>query len=297
MVVADKINYKFFLGCVIPARLPFIERSARKVFDKLDIELETLENFSCCPDPTGVPAVSHDVWVTLGARNLSLIQDENSQILSLCSGCVETLKTANHLLDRDSSLKQEVNRRLKSVGRQINFNVAVKHGGQILYEQIEELRPKITRPLTNLKVAVHYGCHYLRPAEIIQWDDPFEPHTIDELIKTIGAESVQYSAKMDCCGGPLLKNDEELSLKMLDTKLQSIQDSGADCVAVVCPACFLQFEYQQKSVNALLNKHFDFPIFYLTELVALAMGFSSDELGLKFHRIKTKKILESLQIE
>ena len=137
MAIAEKINYKLFLGCFIPARLPFIESSARKVFDTLGVELTTLEGASCCPDPTGIPAIDHEMWVTLGARNLSLVQNEKEQIMSLCSGCVETLKTVNHLLQHDPSLTEKVNSQLEKVGRNINGNVKIKHGGQLLFELLD----------------------------------------------------------------------------------------------------------------------------------------------------------------
>jgi heterodisulfide reductase subunit B len=287
------MSFNLFLGCVIQARLPFIEKSSRKVFEKLGVDLITMENTSCCPDPTGIPAVDHETWVSLGARNLSLAEKGNSEILSFCSGCVETLKMVNHILEDPHKL-EEVNHRLEKVGRKYNGNVTIKHGGQLLYEQLEDVKQAITKPLTGLKVAIHYGCHYLRPAEIIQWDDPFEPHTLDTLVTALGAESIQYSAKMECCGYPLFKTDEDLSLQILHAKLQSLQDEGANCIMVVCPSCYIQFEFQQRAVNKKFGTDFNFPVFYFTELVAIAFGFSPDELGFKFHRIKPKKLLDSL---
>jgi len=38
--------YDVFLGCVIPARLPFLEASARKIFEKLGIGLNDVDGFS-----------------------------------------------------------------------------------------------------------------------------------------------------------------------------------------------------------------------------------------------------------
>ena len=95
------MEYDIFLGCVIPARLPFLEASSRKVFETLGIKLNDVDGFSCCPDPTGIELIDHKTWLTLGARNLSLSKNGNGGIISFCSGCVETLKGVNYSLNRD----------------------------------------------------------------------------------------------------------------------------------------------------------------------------------------------------
>ncbi|MFX0136076.1 MAG: CoB--CoM heterodisulfide reductase iron-sulfur subunit B family protein [Candidatus Hodarchaeota archaeon] len=287
--------YQLFLGCVIPARLPFVEASARKVFDKLGIKLKDIIGASCCPDPTGLPAIDVTSWLALGARNLS-IMEADGQAISLCSGCVETLKTVNHELKKDPNKKDEINKMLGKIGKKYKGTVEINHAARILYENIEKIKKNVSKPLEGFKVAVHYGCHFLRPSEIIQWDDPLEPTTIDEIIEALGAESIQYPAKMDCCGNPLTKTDENFANDLIHKKLQSIEASRANCVTVVCPACFIQFDINQHAVNKAFDKNYNFPVFYLTELIALAFGFDEKNMGLKFHRTKTKNLLQETNI-
>ncbi|MCF2140760.1 MAG: CoB--CoM heterodisulfide reductase iron-sulfur subunit B family protein [Candidatus Lokiarchaeota archaeon] len=289
-------EHKLFLGCVIPARLPFIEGSAKKVFQKLKIPMTNIENASCCPDPTGISAVDQTTWLTLGARNLTLVDNKKNDIISLCSGCVETLKMVDHILAKEPEKKEEVNSNLAKIDRKLEGRVDVKHAAQVLYENLELIKSKITHPLKGLKVAVHYGCHFLSPSDVIQWDDPFEPTTVDEIINTLGAESVDYDRKLQCCGNPLLKTDKDLSYELLYQKLLEMKKAGVHVITVVCPSCFLQFDYQQKAVNKIYGTDFKIPVLYLTELVALALGFSDKEISLKFHGIKPKKILEELNL-
>jgi heterodisulfide reductase subunit B len=284
-----------FLGCVIPARLPFIEKSAQLVFETLNLEVHNLENASCCPDPSGIPAVDQKAWLTLGARNLSLV-DKDTEIISLCAGCIETLKIVNHTLSHDAKKLEEINHNLAKIDRKFEGNAHLKHAGQLLYENMALIKEKVVKPLTGLKVAVHYGCHFLRPSEILEWDDPFEAITVDEIIETLGAEAIQYSSKMECCGYPLLKTDKDISYKLLYQKLAGIKKAGANCIAVVCPSCYMHLDYQQKAVNKLYNTDFKFPVLYLTELIALAFGKNEKELGLKFHGIKPKKLLQETGI-
>ena len=289
------INYKLFLGCVIPARLPFIEKSAQLVFENLNLEIPNIENASCCPDPTGIPAVDQTAWLTLGARNLSLVE-KGTEIISLCAGCIETLKMVNHTLSHDPKKLDDINQKLAKIDRKFEGNAQLKHVGQLLYENLALIKEKVVNPLTGLKVAVHYGCHFLRPSEILDWDDPFEAVTVDEIVENLGAEAIQYSSKMDCCGGPLLKTDKDLSYKLLHQKLARMKEGGANCIAVVCPSCYLQFDFQQKTINKMYDTDFQFPVLYLTELIALAFGMDEKDLGLKFHGIKPKKLLEDTNI-
>jgi len=284
------MEYQLFLGCVIPARLPFIEVSARKIFDRLGIKIKDIKGASCCPDPTGISAVDHTSWLALGARNLSLIE-KNGKAISLCSGCVETLKSVNHELKKMPSKEEQINQFLKKIGKRYNGTAIIDHAACILYENLDKIKENITKPLEGFNIACHYGCHYLRPSEIIEWDDPLVPNSLDEIVKALGAESIQYSAKMDCCGNPIGKTDEELANELTLKKLQSITGSRANCMAVVCPACFIQFDLNQYAVNKQFNQNYNIPVFYLTELVALAFGFDDKELGLKFHRTKTQDLL------
>ena len=287
------MSYDLFLGCVIPARLPFLETSSRKVFEKLGIKLNDVDGFSCCPDPTGIELIDHKTWLALGARNLSLC-NTNGGVVSFCSGCVETLKGVNYAINKDTHAKEKVNQVLKQIGKFYDGKVEVKHFAEILYEYIDKVKAYIEKPLVGFKVAVHYGCHYLRPSEIINWDDPFEPKTVDELVRALGAESIDYEMKMECCGNPVEKSDKDLSLLMIDQKLKAIQEAGANCVVVVCPACYQQYEFNQRELNKRNESSYDFPIFYLSELVALAFGFKPEELGFNFHRIRPTKLFESI---
>ncbi|MFX1279893.1 MAG: CoB--CoM heterodisulfide reductase iron-sulfur subunit B family protein [Promethearchaeota archaeon] len=288
------MSYKFFLGCVIPGRLPFLEASARKTFEKIGMDVGDQTNCSCCPDPTGVAQMDHESFLAIGARNLCLFEESNNHILSLCSGCTESLKTVKHTLDNDDNMKKEINSKLKVIGKSYKGSIDIKHFAEVLYENIEKLKKNIKNPLKDLKVAGHPGCHYLRPSEIINWDDPLNPTTLDKLIEVIGADAVEYDTKNDCCGNPLEKSDKEISLNMLESKLRSMKEAGADCIVCVCPACYQQFDFNQREINKIKNTDYNFPVFYITELIALALGIDTKDLGLNFHRIKVNEILQKI---
>ena len=287
------MNFDLFLGCVIPARLPFLEVGARKICSKFGIEVNEVGGFSCCPDPTGIELISRKTWLALGARNLTLSK-ANDGIVSLCSGCVNTLKSVNYEINKRHG-QREIDGILAKIGKTYDGSTKVTHLVQVLYNHLKKVKSLVTKPLKGFKVAVQYGCHYLKPSKILQGEDPLKPVSLDKLIEALGGESVPYEEKMECCGYAVRKADNQLSALLVKKKLDCIQNSEANCVVTACPACYQQFDFNQREINKINGTDFNFPTFYFSELVALAFGFSYDELGMKFHHTKIKPFLKSIK--
>lgn len=298
---AVKKRVILFPGCIIRNRLPFLEKSARLVFEKLDFDLKDAP-FVCCPDPVGVASISKKTWLTLAARNLTFGENENREILSLCNGCSETLVRANHTLKHDKKSLKEVNDILEKKGYKYNGNVKVSHFVRTLVEDIgvKNIR-KIVKdswasrsdkcnPLKDLRIASHPGCHYNRPSKILQWDNPIDPQYQEKLIKAIGGIPVVYNEKMLCCGSCISRTRDDIGLEIIRTKYQSVTEAGAQLISVNCPACFQMMESYQRNVNRKFEENFNIPIFYITELMALALGYTPEEIGLKFHTVGKGKV-------
>jgi len=290
-------EYKMFQGCTIGNRIPFIEASARKVFDTLGIKT-TDAPFACCPDPVGFNAVDHTSWLAMGARNLVIAEEEGKDIVSLCNGCFQTLKAVNHELQHDDHEKEKINKILKSVKKEFKGSVNVKHFVEVLHELgVEKIKEHVKHEFSGLKVACHTGCHYNRPSEIMQTDDPMEPIKLRELVAATGATPVDYTEEMLCCGSGVGNTEEEPSMQVLANKFNSAINVGAEAFIVICPACFQQMDTNQKKAGTQSNNTFDIPILYLTELLALAFGYPPDELGLKFHRARLTSFLEKYSLK
>ena len=285
-------EYKLFPGCTIGNRIPFIEASARKVFDKLGIKTSDAA-FACCPDPVGFNSVDHTSWLAMGARNLTLAEAEGKDIVSLCNGCFQTLKLVNVELNHNEHEKEKINKILKEVGKEFKGSINVKHFVEVLHDYgPEKIKEFVTHDFSGLKVACHTGCHYNRPSEIVQTDDPMEPVKLSELVAATGATPIDYAEEMLCCGSGVGNAEEAPSMQMLANKFSSAVKAGADVFVVICPACFQQMDTNQKKAGTQSNNEFKIPILYLTELYALAFGMNPDELGLKFHRARLTEFLE-----
>jgi len=285
-------EYKLFPGCTIGNRIPFIEASARKVFDKLGIKTSDAA-FACCPDPVGFNSVDHTSWLAMGARNLTLAEAEGKDIVSLCNGCFQTLKLVNSELNHNEHEKEKINKILKGIGKEFKGSINVKHFVEVLHDYgPEKIKEFVTHDFSRLKVACHTGCHYNRPSEIVQTDDPMEPVKLRELVAATGATPIEYTEEMLCCGSGVGNAEEEPSMQLLANKFSSAVKAGAEVFVVICPACFQQMDTNQKKAGTQSNNEFKIPILYLTELYALAFGFNPDDLGLKFHRARLSGFLE-----
>lgn len=289
-------EYKLFQGCTIGNRIPFIEASSRKVFDKLGIKVSDAP-FACCPDPVGFNSVDHHSWLAMGARNLTLAEGEEKNIVSLCNGCFQTLKAVNEELKHDEHEKKKINAILDKIGKSYKGTIDVKHFVEVLHPLIDKIKENVVNDLSGLKVACHTGCHYNRPSEVMQTDDPMKPVKLRELVAATGAIPVDYEEEMLCCGAGVGNAEEEPAMKILDQKLTSALNSGAEAMVVICPACFQQFDTNQRTLSKMVEKDYSVPILYLTELLCLAFGIKGDDIGLKFHRSRLKSFLEKHKLE
>ncbi len=146
------------------------------------------------------------------------------------------------------------------------------------------------KPLKQLKVASHPGCHLVRPSDILHVDDPTVPTIQDEIVSWLGAEPVDYALKMLCCGVGIKMVDPEANLMLLREKLANLKETEANCIVTPCPFCFIQFDKGQKEVSRKFGESYNFPVFYITELLGLALGFSPEEVGLHLHATPVKEV-------
>jgi len=276
-------KYAFFLGCVAPARYPGIESSTREVCKELGLDLVELEGAGCCPAPGVIKSFEADAWLAIAARNLALAQNKGADIITICNGCFGSLFDAAHVLHNDPEKLRAVNKILREVGLEYNGDVKVHHFAEVFYKEIglEHIKSHIKNPL-DLKVAVHYGCHFLKPSNIKALDDPERPKVLDELVEVTGAKSINYKDKQMCCGagGGVRSGNPELAAKFTEEKLKNMKAVDAQFIIDVCPFCHLQFDRTQKDL-----KGYDIPVIHLAQLYGLAMGVPKEKLGLDLQEI------------
>ena len=286
------MKYAFYLGCTIPARSRNYELSARKVAEKLDIEFVDIDDFICCGFPMKAgDQISSEV---MAAYNLSIAQEKGLSICTLCSSCASALSEAAHHLAKNDLAREKVNKELSKVGLEYRGGVKVRHFARILFEEIEEekIKEQFLRDLSDLSIAAHYGCHYLKPSEIHDdFDNVEDPKSIETLVSLTGAKIIDYPGKKRCCGGPVLPVDEKLALSVSKEKLDDLSKTDADALCLVCPFCAVMYDGNQKGIESEYGVSYNLPVLYLTQVLGLAMGFDRKELGLNMNVVKTKDLL------
>ncbi|MCP4764131.1 MAG: CoB--CoM heterodisulfide reductase subunit B [archaeon] len=294
----DPPTYSLYLGCVIPNRYPMTERATRTVLKELGIKIKDMEGASCCPAPGVFRSFDIPTWLTLGTRNLTIAEDNNADILSMCNGCYGTLLECNHTMKHNTKKRNEVNSHLAKINKEYKGTIKVKHLMEVLYKDLglKTIQDVTTKKL-GLKVAIHYGCHILKPAEIRPWDGETEdPKFFDEMVEACGCESVDYKDKLMCCGagGGVRAAVKEVAIDFTRHKLEQIRKAGADCIVVCCPFCQFQLDMGQKEVNAtfkdMIGEPFHIPIFYYTQLMGLSMGLNPVDLGLIINKNFAEKM-------
>lgn len=290
--------YAYFLGCITPNRYPGIEYSAIEVLKNFEVELKPMHGTSCCPAPGVFGSFDLWNWLGLAARNISIAEDMGLDIAVTCNGCYGTLQEANHILQHNSELKGKVNNLLGKVNKVYRGTVKVIHVIEILYKVIglKAIESRVVKPLKNVKVAVHYGCHFLKPSEMRGQGSPEKPTMLDELVEALGAQSVDYKDKLMCCGagGGVRAGNIETALDMTKDKIKAMLDAGADCVVTPCAFCHLQFDRGQVELAAKIKREYGLPVVFITQLVGLALGITPEKLGLLDNAISVEKLLKKL---
>lgn len=289
-------KFLLFLGCVTPYRLSSYEISARKVLDRLDVELVEMPEFNCCGFPMDL--INHDLMLTLAARNLCLAEKQNLNILTLCNGCFSMLNETNKILSQDKELKDKINNYLKEIGMEFKGTIKVKHLVHVLAEDVgfEKIKDAVKEPLTNLSVAQHGGCHIVRPVKYVDHgDDPENPTMLKNLIRLTGAECLDYMDEAECCGNPIIGVNEEVPFQMAKEKLEHIRAVKAQALITVCPYCHIMYDLNQPRIERAFNEKFGIPVLHYTQLLGLAMGFTPEKLGLNELRVKPTELLSQIQ--
>ncbi len=282
-----------YWGCVIPTMQYSYEMSIREIMPHLGIELVDLDNASCCGTP--VQSVNMVAAVYLAARNIAIAQKMGfKDLLAVCNGCHLSLFEAAYFLSHDEKLREQVNHLLKEEDLQYSGTMKIWHTIDFLHDMIgeEAIKKAVTHPLNGLKVAVHYGCHILRPSSVGTVDDPENPQKLDRLIELLGARSIPYPEKLDCCGAMLMLSHPDAAFTFTGLKLKAVQELDVDAFVDSCPSCQNMFDVRQKSAAATTGAKLNMPVIYYTQLLGLAMGIPQEKLGLNMNRSPIDEFLQ-----
>ncbi|MEW5723252.1 MAG: CoB--CoM heterodisulfide reductase iron-sulfur subunit B family protein [Thermodesulfobacteriota bacterium] len=274
------MRYTIFKCCPTALFLETCETAIREILARLGVDLAAFDGFGCCGYP--LRNVNFKAYVLCSARDMALAERHRVSILTFCNCCFGSLKHARHFLAQDPALREEINRTLAKEGLEYTGRAVVKHLLEVFYQDVgpEAIGRKLGPRYEGLKVATHYGCHLLRPSPVVQFDDPVNPVVFDRLVQATGAGSVPWRAKLDCCGSPSWGIYDQISINMTKYKITDASESGADCLCLACPFCYLHFNQVIEVSRSNGGTIPPMPIFLYTQLLGLGLGLEPAAVGL-----------------
>lgn len=280
------MKYAFFPGCVLEAAAKEAYVATARVARELGIELVEIPGWTCC-GASHVQDVDELTAAAINARNIALAEQMGLPVMTVCNTCTLMLRKSKHALD--NGLKDKVNNIIGKTGLEYKGTSDVTHLLWAIIRDygLDNLQKKVVRPLKGLKVAGYYGCHILRPPQIMNFEDYAKPYSLDALIEALGAQPVEFDAKLKCCGFHAVFPAEASVHKMTGESNLSAINAGADCMVTPCPLCQMQLDMYQPEGKAAVKTDKDIPVLHLSQLIGLALGLSPDALGMKRHIVDT----------
>lgn len=278
------MKFSYYPGCSLDSTAKEYDMSVHAVCKELGVELQELPDWNCCGASSG-HCTNLKLSLALPGRNLAIAEREGMDIAVSCPACFLRLKKVDHDLSHDEKLRQEIVRIMDMPyeGRQ-----KTRHMLDIVYHDVglEMIKKKVVNPLKGLNVVSYYGCLLVRPPKVTEFGEHENPILMDEIMEAIGAKPLDWSGKIDCCGGSLALTRTDIVCKLVEDLRIAARKAGANCIVTACPLCQANVDTRQKG-----RKDERLPIFYFSELMGLAFKLSGIHKWFKKHVISPFHLL------
>lgn len=284
------MDYLYFPGCTLHTKAKNFDQTARDCSLLLGFKLKELSRWTCCG--ATFPLATDNLISLLGpSRILAEAREEGEVLTTLCAVCFNVIKRTNHLIQKDKEKREKIN---LFIEKNYQGDLQVLHFLEILKKEIgfSQLKEKVKRPLTGLKIAAYYGCMLLRPFDEMKFDDKESPTLFEEFLEVLGAQAIDYPYKIECCGSFQSVGSPNVAIECAYKILNSAIRKGAEAMASTCPMCTFNIDHQQKGIK---EKYLDFhpiPVFYFTQLLGMAMGLDGQTLGFEQNSVDPFPLLK-----
>jgi heterodisulfide reductase subunit B len=285
------MKFAYYPGCTLHGTAREYDASTKAVCKAAGIGLVEIDDWNCCGALEAI--FEKELSMGLSARNNFKAQRTGLDLVIPCSICSHNLSRADSAMKNDLSFRKKIE---KALGEEYN-GVKIKHLLDVMVNDVgtEVLSKKFVKSLKGIKAVAYYGCLLVRPSEVSKFDNPENPMSLDNLIKSTGAECLPFTQKTKCCGGNLLMSKQDYAFLLTKKLLDEAKSAGSDCVVVACPMCHMLLDGQQAMIEKAHNIAIDMPVLYFTQLIGLAMGLSEKELELDRNMVSASKLIESIK--
>ena len=282
----EKLKYALYTGCTARESTPELLMSTMAIANKLGIELVLLDEASCC-GASHLQDFDDMLSLTLNARNICYAEKLGLTMVTICNTCQLNTSLTKERLDSDPQLKAKVNEKLAEVGLEYKGTSQVKHFLYALQDDYgyKNIAAAVTNPLSDINIASFYGCHNIRP-ETIQHknnggENPYKPTSLDNLVKALGGNAVDYESKNKCCGFHVELQNPDTANKLSGIAMTDAIDNNADVMVTPCPLCHLRMDVQQNNISKAVGRDVNIPVLHLPQMIGIALGIEPTKLGLQ----------------
>jgi heterodisulfide reductase subunit B len=274
------MNLGYYPGCSLHGSSDDYQQSLKACLGALGVSLKELDDWICC-GATAAHTLNRKLSIALPARNLALAARQGcDELLAPCSMCSLQLKKARKAMAEDLALSAEMATIVEAKpggARVLNLIEALERVG------LETIKTAVKTPLKDFKVACYYGCLLTRPPKVAEFDDCEQPESMERIVSALGATPVAWNYKTECCGAGMTMASEETVLELSHKILADAAAHGAQSIAVACPMCHVNLDMKQSAIEARYGSRYGMTIYYLCDLVGLALGLTPRALGINRH--------------
>lgn len=295
-------KYIFYPGCSMEGSAKAYSDSLNFVKEKLEMQLDEIDDWNCC-GATEYVSLNLIPAYSLIARNLALASkqaDGHHTIMAPCSACYLNLEKADYYMAERPALGEKVNQALAAGGLHYEpGSLQIRHLLDVLINDIglDIIKSKVTRPLAGMRVAPYLGCMVPRPDFAHRWSDFEQPTELDDLLKALGAEVIEFPLKTECCGGHMTQIGPETAYELIRRLVSTAEEHQADIMVTVCPMCQMNLDAYQAETNHFFGTNYQMPIVFFTQLMGLAFGGNPKEVGFGMELVSAQKALTRIGME
>jgi len=280
----NTLEIGYYPGCALHGSSNDYEASVRACMQKLQVELKELDDWLCC-GASAAHNINKKLAAALPARNLAIAErDGIGELLAPCPLCSMALLQVRNRLRESEALRTEmsdiVEAPVSGKTKVINLIQIFQQVGQ------ENITAAAVKTLEGYKPACYYGCLLVRPPKDLQFDDCEHPCSMENLLRALGAEPADWNYKVECCGAGLTLADDSVVIELTGKILKNAKKHGANCMVVACPMCHVNLDMKQPAIEKALGESLGLPVYYLSDLVGIALGLSEQELRIDKHFVR-----------
>jgi heterodisulfide reductase subunit B len=295
-------EYLYYPGCSMESNAKAYQESLTSISKPLELVLSEIADWNCC-GATEYVGISLTPAYALIGRNLALAEQQSNgtkTVVAPCSACYLNLAKADYYMRERPLLEKNVNTALSAGNLHYNpGSLEIRHLLDVLMNDIglEEIERHVVRPLSGLRVAPYLGCMVPRPDYEHRWSDPEHPIELDQLLKVLGAEVIDFPLKTHCCGGHMTQISPNTAFELIRRLISSADQYHADLMVTLCPMCQMNLDAYQTETNRHFGTNYHMPIMFFTQLIGLAFGMDPKDLGVGLELTDASAALNKIGVE